>query len=108
MPHPRLSTFPEMVEGAKRYIQKSLRSKTQVKSVLDDIPGVGPARRKALMRHFKSLEEIKNATVEELMELPEMNGKIKPVVMQSRGTLPAMWTRLKVTTIMWWAFHGTE
>lgn len=52
---------------------RSLRSKTQVKSVLDDIPGVGPARRKALMRRFKSLEEIKNATVEQLMELPEMN-----------------------------------
>ena len=33
---------------------RSLRSKTQVRSVLDDIPGVGPARRKALMRHFKS------------------------------------------------------
>ena len=31
---------------------RSLRSKTQVKSVLDDIPGVGPARRKALMRHL--------------------------------------------------------
>ena len=52
---------------------RSLRSKTQVKSVLDDIPGVGPARRKALMRHFKSLEEIRQATVEELMEIPEMN-----------------------------------
>ena len=52
---------------------RSLRSKTQVKSVLDDIPGVGPARRKALMRHFKSLEDIRNATVEELAEIPEMN-----------------------------------
>lgn len=52
---------------------RSLRSKTQVKSVLDDIPGVGPARRKALMRHFKSLEEIQQASVEELMEIPEMN-----------------------------------
>lgn len=52
---------------------KSLRSKVQVKSVLDDIPGVGPARRKALMRHFKSLEEIRNASVEELMEIPELN-----------------------------------
>lgn len=52
---------------------RSLRSKTQVRSVLDDIPGVGPARRKALMRHFKSLEEIRQATVEELMEIPEMN-----------------------------------
>ena len=52
---------------------RSLRSKTQVRSVLDDILGVGPARRKALMRHFKSLEEIRQATVEDLMEIPEMN-----------------------------------
>lgn len=52
---------------------RSLRSKAQVRSVLDDIPGVGPARRKALMRHFKSLEEIRQATVEELMEIPGMN-----------------------------------
>ena len=41
--------------------------------MLDDIPGIGPARRKALMRHFKSLEEIKQATPEELMEVPEIN-----------------------------------
>lgn len=54
---------------------RSLRSKSQVKSVLDDIPGVGPTRRKALMRHFKSIEEIKNATVEELLEVSELNRK---------------------------------
>ena len=51
---------------------KSLRSKTQVKSVLDDIPGVGPARRKALMKAFSSLEEIRNASVEELAQIPEI------------------------------------
>lgn len=51
---------------------RSLRSKTQVKSVLDDIPGVGPARRKALMRHFKSLQEIKEADIETLMQVPEI------------------------------------
>ena len=51
---------------------RSLRSKDQVKSALDDIPGVGPARRKALMRHFQSLEEIRNAEVEELASLPEI------------------------------------
>lgn len=51
---------------------RSLRSKSQVKSVLDDIPGVGPARRKALMRHFKSIDEIKSATVQELTEVPEI------------------------------------
>ena len=52
---------------------KQLRGKAQVKSVLDDIPGIGPARRKALMRHFKSLEEMKQASMEELMEVPEIN-----------------------------------
>ena len=52
---------------------RSLRSKEQVRSVLDEIPGVGPARRKALMRHFKSLEDIKNAGVEELKKVPEIS-----------------------------------
>lgn len=52
---------------------RSLRSKEQVHSVLDDIEGIGPARRKALMRHFASLDQIKEATVEELAELESMN-----------------------------------
>lgn len=64
---------------------RSLRSKTQVKSVLDDIPGVGPARRKALMRRFKSLEEIKKATVEELLEIPEMNERTAQEVVDFFG-----------------------
>ncbi|MCX4323899.1 MAG: excinuclease ABC subunit UvrC [Lachnospiraceae bacterium] len=51
---------------------RSLRSKAQVKSALDDIPGVGPARRKALMRHFGSINEIKEAPVEKLCEVPEI------------------------------------
>jgi len=51
---------------------RSLRSKAQVRSMLDDIPGVGPARRKALMRHFRSIEEIKNAEVPQLCEVPEI------------------------------------
>lgn len=52
---------------------RSLRGKEQVHSVLDDIPGIGPARRKALMRSFSSLDAIREATVEELLELPAMN-----------------------------------
>lgn len=69
---------------------RSLRSKSQVKSVLDDIPGVGPARRKALMRRFKSLEEIKNATVEQLLEIPEMNERTAQEIVAffSRQSLP--------------------
>ncbi len=61
---------------------RSLRSKAQVKSVLDDIPGVGPARRKALMRHFKSIEEISKATVEELAEIPELNKRAAEEIWQ--------------------------
>jgi len=51
---------------------RSLRSKSQVKSVLDEIPGVGPARRKSLMRHFNSIEDIKNASPEMLAQVPEI------------------------------------
>ena len=54
---------------------RQLRSKGQVHSILDDIPGVGPARRKDLMRSFENIEAIRNATVNDLKELPSMNEK---------------------------------
>ncbi len=50
-----------------------LRSKGQVHSILDDIPGVGPTRRKALMKAYQSIEDIKNASVEELQQISSMN-----------------------------------
>lgn len=52
---------------------RSLRSKEQVHSVLDDIPGIGPARRKALMRRFLSLDAIREADVETLAQVDAMN-----------------------------------
>ena len=52
---------------------RSLRSKEQVHSVLDEIPGIGPARRKALMRKFKSLEAVRDASLEELIQTEAMN-----------------------------------
>ena len=54
---------------------RQLRSKGQEHSILDDIPGVGPARRKDLMRSFENIEAIRNATVDDLKELPSMNEK---------------------------------
>ncbi len=48
---------------------RSLRSKEQVHSVLDDIKGIGPKKRKALMQHFKEIDKIKAAEVSELMEV---------------------------------------
>ena len=59
---------------------RSLRSKEQVHSVLDDIPGIGERRRKALMRRYRSIEGIRDATVEELAETESMNiGSAKQV-----------------------------
>lgn len=54
---------------------RSLRSKEQVKSILDDIPGIGEKRRKALMKHFASIEAIKNAAIDELAQAESMNEK---------------------------------
>ena len=54
---------------------RQLRGKGQVHSILDDIEGIGPTRRKALMRQYLSLEDIKKASVEELAKIPSMNEK---------------------------------
>lgn len=59
---------------------RSLRSKVQVHSVLDDIEGIGETRRKALMRRFKSIEKIKVASVEELKETESMNERAAEAV----------------------------
>lgn len=55
---------------------RSLRSQSQVKSVLDEIEGVGPVRRKALMKYFMDIEAIKKADVEELMKVPNITEQI--------------------------------
>ncbi len=59
---------------------RSLRSVNQVHSVLDDIPGIGPARRKALMRHFGDIEKIKKADLDELLAVEGMNTRAAKAV----------------------------
>ena len=59
---------------------RSLRGKDQVKSILDDIEGIGPARRKALMRYFKDIDAIRNASAEDLGQVPQMNRKAAEAV----------------------------
>lgn len=59
---------------------KLLRSKEQTRSILDDIEGVGPKRRLALLMHFKTIDALKSASVEELAALPEMNRKTAETV----------------------------
>lgn len=55
---------------------RSLRSKAQVHSVLDEIPGVGPSRRKALMKYFKSIEELRTADASEISQVPGITANV--------------------------------
>ena len=48
---------------------RKVRTKRTIKSALDDIPGIGPAKRTALLKHFGSLKRIKKASIEELMQV---------------------------------------
>ena len=59
---------------------RKLRANTQIRSVLDDIPGIGKLRRKALIRHFLNMEAIKEATIDELANAPSMNRKTAEAV----------------------------
>ena len=61
---------------------RSLRRKGTLHSILEEIPGIGEVRRRALMIHFKTIDKIKNATLEELLEVKEMNKKVAKNVVQ--------------------------
>lgn len=54
---------------------RSLHSKTAFKSELDDIEGIGKIRKQNLMKYFKTIDKIKEASIEELLEVPSMNRK---------------------------------
>ena len=72
---------------------RSLRAKTQVRSVLDDIEGIGPARRKALMRRYQSLDKIREASVEDLAQTESMNEKAARQVYEffhNNGDIPKL------------------
>ena len=82
---PVLHLIQRIRDESHRYaitFHRSLRGKESTHSRLEDIPGIGPARRKALMRHFKSLEEIRSATREELLSVPELNERTVDEILQ--------------------------
>ncbi|MCB0139698.1 MAG: excinuclease ABC subunit C, partial [Caldilineaceae bacterium] len=60
---------------------RNLRSKEQIRSKLDDIPGIGPSRRKALLKHYGGdLDKIRNASVEELSALDGISRKVAETI----------------------------
>ncbi len=66
---------------------KKLRKKTHIRSVLDDIEGVGEARRNSLIKHFGSVEKIRSASYEELMQVSGMNAKVADNVLSFFGKI---------------------
>lgn len=71
-----VASIQEEVHNYAISYHRSLRNKSLTKSSLDDIPGVGEKRKKALLSHFKSIEDIKNASVEELSEVEGLNKSV--------------------------------
>ena len=74
---------------------RSRRSKSMVESLLDDVPGLGEVRRKTLLKHFGSLKRLREASVEEIAQVPGIGprtaGAIKDAVARSSGkTGPAV------------------
>ena len=62
---------------------RSLRGTRSLKSVLDDIPGVGPARKRALIDHFGSIKKLKSASLDELLEVPKLPEEVAKVIHDS-------------------------
>ncbi len=68
-----VASIQEEVHNYAITYHRSLRNKTLTKSILDDIPSIGEKRKKALLAHFKDIEQIKKATLEELLDVDGMN-----------------------------------
>jgi excinuclease ABC subunit C len=68
--------------GATNCLNRKVRSKRTIKSALDDIPGIGPAKRTVLLKHFGSIKAIKAASIEELTQL---KGITKELAERVRG-----------------------
>src|SRR5437588_10252304 len=78
-----LYLFQRIRDEAHRFAntyQAQVRDKKTTRSVLDDIPGIGPRRRKALQLHFGSVTKMRAATAAELVKVPGMNPKLAEVV----------------------------
>ena len=71
-----VASIQEEVHNYAISYHRSLRNKSLTKSTLDDVPGVGEKRKKALLSHFKNIEEIKNASIEELSEIDGLNKRV--------------------------------
>jgi excinuclease ABC subunit C len=69
---------------------RTVRKKATLHSILDEIPGIGPQRKKALLKHFGNIQKIREASVEELQEVPLMNRKLAETIRQFLTSTPPL------------------
>ena len=74
-----MSTF--ILEKAISYHRK-LRDESITKSELDDIKGIGEAKKKALLKYFGSVEKIRNSSIEEIVKVNGINGELAKNILQ--------------------------
>jgi len=85
---PALMLLKQVRDEAHRFAityNRKVRSKRTIKSALDDIPGIGPAKRKALLNTFRSVKRIKEASLEELTTAPGISKKLAEIVKKHLG-----------------------
>ncbi|MEM8532621.1 MAG: helix-hairpin-helix domain-containing protein [Chloroflexota bacterium] len=70
-----VQTIDEETDRFAKQYHRSLRTKSTIKSTLDEIAGIGPKRKRALLKAFGSLDGIREASVEELAAIPGMTRK---------------------------------
>jgi excinuclease ABC subunit C len=68
---------------------RSKRSKSMLESALDDVPGLGESRRKAVLKHFGSLKRLRAATVEEVAQVPGVGRRTAEAVVAAVGGAPS-------------------
>ena len=74
-----LKLLQQLRDEAHRFAityHRSLRKKSSIQSQLEDIPGIGPSRRKALLTHFRSMQRLVSASMDELQEVPGVSKQI--------------------------------
>ncbi len=69
---------------------RTVRKKATLHSILDEIPGVGPQRKKALLKHFGNIQKIREASVEELLKVPLINRKLAETIRQFLTPTPTL------------------
>ena len=87
-----ITRFQDAVHDTAISYHRKLREKSITKSELDEIKGIGEAKKKALLKHFGSVEKIKQASIQELMQVKGISEKLAKTINSGTGTEWPKWS----------------